>query len=88
MAGFINLFAFGQRLADLLNRFFIQHDLALEHTVEIVAIHHIDISRVRPLQAPHAGNTPSWEWRFSKHIEEGRRVARNHLPRLFQASAG
>ena len=88
MAGLVMLGPVGDRLARLLVDRLVQHQLAFQHAVEIAAIDRFDIGGVGPLQAPHAGNPPGRERRLAQHVEERRRVARNHLPRLFQLAAG
>ncbi len=88
MAGLVMLGPVGDRLAGLLVHRLVQHQLALQHAVEIAAIDRFDIGGVGPLQASHAGNAPGRERRLAQHVEKRRRVARNHLPRLFQLAAG
>ena len=88
MTRLVMLLAVGNRLAGLLGHRLVERRLLLQQPVEARDVDGGEIGGVGPLQAAHAGHTPGRERRLAQHVEEGGRIAGDHLARFLEFSAG
>ena len=88
VARLVYIGALGNRLASLVCGGLVQHQLAVQHTVEVHAVDGLNIGRVHPLQLAHAGHAPGGERRLAQHVEESRGIAGDDLTGFFQLAAG
>ena len=76
------------RLLRLAGHMLVEHDLAVEHVVDVGCADGLEIGAVDPLQLARAGHAPGREGRLAQHFQERHRIARHGGAGLLEAGAG
>ena len=87
MARLVGFGVAADRLLRLRGHVLVEHDLAVEHMVDVRRADGFEVGAVDPLQLAGAAHAPGREGRLAQHFEEGHRIARDSGAGFFEAGA-